>query len=481
MKARDILTTSFKNLFRQKARTILTIASMMVGAFLISIMLSIGNGLKSFMISQVTLFANKRTIGVQQEFDFSGSVGLGFGSGVQEYEEEEEAEQEEVPEEQVSQEEGTEGDVAIPSFLESSLLSLEDLEKIEKIDHVSEVTFETFVSPDYVRLDDEGSKKLVVTLYGVSTEIRDNLNYSVSDEELLKEKNALVLSDSFAEAWDEENSDLIGETVWAQVTQTGNSLNFSPVASSSGNVDPDAESKEFEFVIAAFFEKSIFSQIGFITPEASNEISAYTSEQSVEEYSKDEKAMELVVIVDDEKNVEAVDKAIEEEGYHSLTFDETIGQIGVVFDVISVALSSFGGIAMFVASIGIANTLLMAIYERTREIGVMKAVGATRLVIGGLFTAEAAWLGLFGGMLGLGVSWLLGRFANWLLHEGISVGSITLVKGYLSEYPTFDISVFSLGIVGLVLGITTAVAVIAGMYPAWRASRLDPIDALRHD
>ena len=86
MKIWDIITISSNNLFRQKARTMLTIVSVMVGAFLISIMLSVGNGLEKFMISQVTMFSNKTTIGVQKSFDMGS---MGFGGGVQEFEEEE--------------------------------------------------------------------------------------------------------------------------------------------------------------------------------------------------------------------------------------------------------------------------------------------------------------------------------------------------------------------------------------------------------
>lgn len=478
MNLKDIITTSYRNLFRQKARTILTIASMMIGAFLISIMLSVGNGLKTFMISQVTLFANTKTISVQKDFDLAGTFGMQFGSGIQQYVEEEPVDNVIVPE-TIPVEDQSDGS-RLPPFIQDALLTTEDLEKIRKVDGVAEVTFQSYVSSDYVRLDDSDDSKLVLMLYGVSSAYLDDLSYTQYDAKLLQTNDAIILSDNYAEAWGKENSDLIGETVWVRVTQTGEYLTF-PSSRGSNSSASDQEMKEFAFVIAGFFEKSIFAQIGFIMPARSSEINAYIAGRPVDEFLQTEKGMELLVIVDDEENVQTVDTAIEDLGYQSTTFDESIGQIGVVFGVINTALSSFGIIAMLVASIGIANTLMMAIYERTREIGVMKAVGATRFVIGALFTAEAAWLGLFGGFLGLIISWLLGRLANLVLHRGIIFGETTIMEGYLAAYPTFDISVFNVEIIGIVLGLTTVVATIAGLYPAWRASKLDPIHALRHD
>jgi putative ABC transport system permease protein len=491
MKIVDIISISFKNLFRQKARSVLTIISVMVGAFLISIMLSIGNGLEKFMVSQVTMFSNTRTITVQKDFD-AGSYGFAFG-GVQEFQEEDVPEME-IPDEEIPLEsperkadEDDPADAEDDEFshrIEEAMLTTEDRDTIAEIEHINEVAFQGIVSPDYVRLEDEDSKKLQVGLYGMPIGILEELTFSVVDKDLLEREDAVVLSDGYAELWEIDKQTVVGDTVWVRVSESGStaSATVSIGYSVGGTEGPvEAETKEFPLIIAGFVEKSLLSQVGFITSEMANAMNAYASGKDVDEYSSEEKAFELIVIVDNDEHVEMVDKALEELGYQSMTYDETIGQIGVVFDVINGVLSSFGVIAMFVASIGIVNTLLMAIYERTREIGVMKAVGATRGVIGMLFTGEAAWLGFWGGMFGLIISWGLGRIVNAVLHNGISFGEFTLIDGYLKDYPTFDISVFTADMVIIVLLITTGVAVIAGLYPSWRASRLDPIDALRHD
>jgi putative ABC transport system permease protein len=231
--------------------------------------------------------------------------------------------------------------------------------------------------------------------------------------------------------------------------------------------------------VAGVMEKSLLSSMALISNDKVSEISAYKFNQSEEEFEKDNTAFEMIVVVDLAENAKKVDEEIEELGYESDTYDESIGQIGSVFDIINYLLSSFGAIALVVASIGIVNTLLMAIYERTREIGVMKAVGATRRQIWSMFTMEATLLGFFGGLVGLGFGYGFGRLADYILHNGLKIRSFTIIKAFLEDYPGFNVSVFSADIIILVMGVTTGVAFLAGLYPAWRASKLNPIKALR--
>ena len=122
------------------------------------------------------------------------------------------------------------------------------------------------------------------------------------------------------------------------------------------------------------------------------------------------------------------------------------------------------------ASIGIINTLMMAIYERTREIGVMKAVGATEGTIRLLFTVEGGALGFLGGVIGVSVGFALGMLLN-------IIGSRT----FLSDFPTLNMSVFYPGLIFGVIGLTTAISLLAGLYPASRAAGLDPVEALRYE
>ncbi|MEA3357573.1 MAG: FtsX-like permease family protein [Patescibacteria group bacterium] len=489
MRLIDVLATALKNLFRQKLRTLLTIMSMMVGAFLISIMVSVGNGLEQFMVSQVNMFSSKTTISVRQDANMRDMIGI--GGGISEFQDDEENPVDDVGGETGGDSDNGDSDSsnAYEDMFSQRVMSKEDLDKLEEIDNVKEAAFQSMVIPDYVRLLDEDSKKFNVSLYAIPESLRNDLNFSYVDEDLLDADNSLVLSDFYADEWEIDGNDLIGENVMVRVTKnvvgetaaSGATQAAQQQQAAQQTAQPEKIDQEFEFVIAGLTEKSLMAQMGFISSSSAGELSAYIYDQDVDEYNENEEAFEVIVIADSEEFVEELDKSIEDLGYKSITYDDAIGQIGVVFDVINAVLSSFGGIALVVASIGIVNTLLMAIYERTREIGVMKAVGATRKNIGMMFTAEAVSLGFFGGLLGLGFSWGVGRLANYVLHNGIAFRGREIMSAYLADYPGFNVSVFSLDTVLMVLAVTTVVSFVAGLYPSWRASRLDPIEALRHD
>ena len=136
------------------------------------------------------------------------------------------------------------------------------------------------------------------------------------------------------------------------------------------------------------------------------------------------------------------------------------------------AIFTVGGLALLVATLGVANTMMMAIYERTREIGVLKALGATSGEVRRMFTADAILLGIIGGFVGVIFGTLLGRLVDWLGHlylesEGvIGIGQMSIVPPWLA----IGALVFA-GFIG----------VLGGLYPAARAARLDPVVALKHE
>jgi putative ABC transport system permease protein len=140
--------------------------------------------------------------------------------------------------------------------------------------------------------------------------------------------------------------------------------------------------------------------------------------------------------------------------------------------IVQTMLASVGTLALLVASIGIANTMIMAVYERTKEIGILKAVGAAPGQIRVLFVVEAALLGLLGGIIGTILGWILGKFLNWLILRVLEWQEMP-VQG------TFF--VVSWWLVLAALAFATLVGLLAGLYPAARAARLAPLDALRYE
>ena len=139
--------------------------------------------------------------------------------------------------------------------------------------------------------------------------------------------------------------------------------------------------------------------------------------------------------------------------------------------VVGLIIVAIGGIVLFVASLGIINTMIMATYERTREIGILRACGATRKNIRSLFIFEAGILGFLGGIIGLVLSYGLAEIGN------------TLVNGIASSQgvPITNLISFPLWLIVSVIALTTLIGILAGLIPAIRASHLNPVEALRYE
>jgi putative ABC transport system permease protein len=179
-----------------------------------------------------------------------------------------------------------------------------------------------------------------------------------------------------------------------------------------------------------------------------------------------------VVRVSDPARLTEVRQKITELGFGSFSIVDEIDQIRTVFLIIDSVLGLLGGISLLVASFGIANTMIMSILERTREIGIMKAIGAEDREIKLIFFVEAAVIGVVGGVMGVLIAWGIDALANRLAYRFV-----------LKPQGASFIDFFSLPIylsVGAIL-FALIVSILAALYPASRAARIDPVRALRHD
>lgn len=143
-----------------------------------------------------------------------------------------------------------------------------------------------------------------------------------------------------------------------------------------------------------------------------------------------------------------------------------------IVTIVTLMFTLIGSIALLVATIGIANTMVMAIYERTREIGILKAMGASRREIRQMFMLEAGFIGMIGGVFGLLIGWLLGLGLNQAIE----------IISRIREQPVHGkfFLVTPLLAVGAIV-FATFIGLVAGLLPAQRAAKLDPLEALRHE
>jgi putative ABC transport system permease protein len=179
----------------------------------------------------------------------------------------------------------------------------------------------------------------------------------------------------------------------------------------------------------------------------------------------------LSVRVQNPNRVPAVEDALKKMGFGAFSIVDATRSMRQFFAVLDGFLAIFGSLALAVASIGIVNTLVMAILERRREIGIMKAIGASDTDVRGLFFAEAGAMGLVGGAAGVTLGWAIGRLINF----GMNI--------YLQRqnFPSAQIWSVPLWLVLGAIAFSIVVSLLAGLYPASRAARLDPVQALRYE
>ena len=181
--------------------------------------------------------------------------------------------------------------------------------------------------------------------------------------------------------------------------------------------------------------------------------------------------MALTVRVHSPKDVPQVETAIKQLGFATFSLLDATKSLRLVFTVFDLFLGLFGSLALTVASLGIMNTLVMAILERRREIGIMKALGATDRDVRSLFFAEAGAMGLLGGFFGVVLGWLIGQALTWGTTIYLHRQNLPGVK--ISYVPWW----LGLGAIGFAI----IVSLVAGLYPAARAARLNPVEALRYE
>ena len=230
-----------------------------------------------------------------------------------------------------------------------------------------------------------------------------------------------------------------------------------------GVADLDPESMRGPTRARVFLPLKLAESLHVMQPTDLREISRAATDQPV--YSS------VSARVKNPSQVQTVESAIKKMGFNTFSILDASRSVQQFFKVLDVFFGIFGSLALAVACIGIVNTLVMAILERRREIGIMKAIGASDGDVKKLFFAEAGAMGILGGVVGVALGWAIGQVIN--LGTNIYLKRQSFPPEHFWSVPWW--------LVAFAILFSFLVSLAAGLYPAGRAARLDPVQALRYE
>jgi putative ABC transport system permease protein len=434
MKAQDIVRSALRNAFRSKLRTTLTVLAIVIGAFTLSLTNGIGAGINDFVRSTVA------SVGVDDVMTVTRTAEQQTpGSGPAEYD----------PHQIAGG--GGPGGGGVPGMA-AVALTAEDIDAIEQIDGIERIEPAENVTLDYVQHGDGTRYQLALSQFVPGMEVE-----LAAGEQVDMDADApqLVIPDSYVEPLGfDDAGDAVGRSVVLALTD-----------GSGAQVTTTVE-------IVGVAEPGLVSAAGAIPNGAA--VSALYALQQVgvpEGQGATYASASVWFDVDaGEQVTEALKDRLSDAGFTGTTLEDQLGAITSVIDTIVLVLNGFAIIALLAASIGIINTLFMAVQERTREVGLMKAMGLSSARVFSLFSIEAVVIGFLGSVIGI----LLAMGVGQLVGAALS-GSI------LADLPGLTLILFEPATVATVIIGVMAVAFLAGTLPALRAAKQDPISSLRYE
>jgi putative ABC transport system permease protein len=433
MRTVDYLRTAESNLSRSRLRTALVILAIVIGTFTLSMTTEFSEGVRQFIHIQARAFAQPATMNVYLK---NGDTGRRLrASAVEEYD--------------PSRTAVTARDV--------TYMTPQDLERIRRTPNVSQAYPRYRVQPDYVWTG--SSRKYVI---GIDS-FYPGTNISLAAGKLpdAEDRKAILLPYQYlAPLGISRAADAVGQKVILHFTQAPQSLSGLSQAALAALPARDVEytisgvlidTLQPQNAYLSYREVVDLQQFQFGTADRFNLVFAFTPQLSKSELT-------------------ALKTSLDDEGYGVFAYSDAIDRFDRIINVVRIALNGLAIIVLLVAMIGIVNIMLIAVAERTQEIGLLKALGLRRSGVFSVFMYEAMVIGLWGGLLGVGLAVCFGLVLNPLLGR-------TLLKGLegvklLSFPPAAMIGIFLLAVL---------VSLVAGTMPALRASRLDPVDALRRE
>jgi putative ABC transport system permease protein len=448
MNSRDLVGLALRNLVRRKTRTFLAVMGVIVGTCAIVVMLSIGFGMSASFQEQIQSYGNLHLITV---YPGGGEIQNGGAAG---------------------------------GNAQAVKLDNKAITEIGKLDGVGAV------SPRIEESLTFGIGKYVtqVSVAGVDPEIMEKFNYKVEKGRLLKstDKNAVVFGNQvpvgFYNPKKNTYASFSGKAPVDVVTDKLIITGDPEYGMTHRNTNTDSTEKKIEYkqyeakgvgVLANPNDDS--SYYAFMNIDALQKISNDLKKARGESISSGQSYPQAMVYVEKIDDVAKVSDAIRKMGMQSDSLNDWLKSMQQQARMIEGVLGGIGAISLLVAALGITNTMVMSIYERTKEIGIMKVIGANLADIKRLFLIEAGMIGFLGGVAGVILSLLISLLMNTLLLNVMNtlLGSIGGGGSKISVIPWW----VALG----ALAFSTTIGILAGFSPAKRAMRLSALESLRNE
>lgn len=434
MRTVDLVGSAVSNTFRSKTRTVLTILAIFVGAFTLTLTSGLGTGINAYIDDTVTSIGAADVMTVTKTQETATGVAA---TGPVEYD----------PDAIASGQPGPPGSTVVA-------LTPTDLDTLAGIDGVTDVVPTRSISPDYVQAGD-GTKYVI----GVGSLIAGQsipLEAGSAPDDAAADLQ-LVLPVSFVEPMGLGDSEsAIGQTVSIAIT------------------DAERTRHVIDATVVGVAEEGLASPAGAsLVPNAALSDELFDTQNIGVPADQVQRYAQASVFFDPEATedeIDALKERLSDAGFTGSTVADQLGMFKTVIDGIVLVLNAFAIIALLAASFGIVNTLFMSVQERTREIGLMKAMGMGNGRVFSLFSLEAAFIGFLGSAIGVVIAMIVGAGVSSALS-----GSL------LADLPGLTLIAFDPVSIAVIIVIVMAIAFLAGTLPAARAARADPVDSLRYE
>lgn len=433
----DLIRTANHNLFKSKTRTFLTILAVFIGSFTIILSNAINAGVNDFIDKQVQSIGGDGFIEVFPAAMYDQVAGTMGGNTekVKEY----------------NQQTGA----AL-----SSSISDEDIEKLRKVDGVKTLEIFHMLSTEWMKLKGAEKSYDVSMEYFPAGTINIDLSAGRMTDDITTDQYEIIINEDWLKPFGLNSADeALNKTVEIAIKQPAKCY-----------ITPNDCLAVVEAKIVGVQAPGVLTMDGDLHINKALDQKLY--DLSIVNVPKENQKNFIAVGDIDPEKTEEIREAFKKtgSGFDFITVADAVSMIRTFFDVILVVFNIFGGIALIAASIGIINTLFMSVQERTKEIGLEKALGMSKAKIFLSFSLEAILLGFWGSILGIVVSMALGFAANDIAHQS-----------FLADFPTFQLAVFNPLNMLTITAVIMTIAFIAGTAPALRASKKDPIEALRYE